>query len=219
MAKDDDVFAPVRDAILCQALKAAAFDGFTPLGLERAARAAGRSKAELAAAFPGGPADLLAYWSAKADEAAAAAVMAPHDPPLRIREKVARGVEARLGYLRLHKEAARRAAAHLALPHNAPRAARLVWATADVIWRAIGDPSTDFNFYSKRAILSGVWSATFARWLADDSADETATRTFLAARIDNVMQFEKFKSRVRDSGFNAESLFGWLAKARYPDRR
>ena len=61
----------------------------------------------------------------------------------------------------------------------------------------MGDASTDFNFYSKRAILSGVLSATFARWLGDDSDDEAATKAFLAARIDNVMQFEKLKARVR----------------------
>lgn len=219
MVQPDEVFGPVRSSILAEALKAAAFDGFTPLALERAAKAAGRTKADLAAAFPGGAIDLLAFWSGEADRAAAAAITAPQNPPLKIREKVARGVEARLAFLRPHKEAARRAAAFLALPHNAPQAARLVWATADAIWRAMGDPSTDFNFYSKRAILSGVWSATFARWLGDDSEDEAGTKGFLAARIDNVMQFEKFKARLRDSGFDPEGMFGWLAKVRYPEAR
>jgi ubiquinone biosynthesis protein COQ9 len=219
MTHPDDAFGPVREAILAEALKGAAFDGFTPLSLERAAADAGRTKAELAAAFPGGAVDLLAYWSGRADDAAAAAIAAPQEPPLKIREKVAKAVEARLAYLRPHKEAARRAGAYLALPHNAPRAARLVWASADAIWRAMGDPSTDFNFYSKRAILSGVLSTTFARWLGDDSDDEAATKSFLAARINNVMQFEKLKARVRDSGFDPEGMFGWLAKMRYRERR
>jgi ubiquinone biosynthesis protein COQ9 len=219
MTQSDSPFDPVRDAILAEALKGAAFDGFTPLALERAATDAGRSKAELAAAFPRGAIDLLRWWSVKADDAAAAGAGEQREPPMKIREKVAAGVEARLAFLRPHKEAARRAAAFLALPHNAPEAARLVWASADAIWRAMGDPSTDFNFYSKRAILSGVLSSTFARWLADDSEDEAATRAFLAARIDNVMQFEKFKARARDSGFDPEGMFGWLAKMRYPERR
>jgi ubiquinone biosynthesis protein COQ9 len=219
MTQSDSPFDPVRDAILAEALKGAAFDGFTPLALERAATDAGRSKAELAAAFPRGAIDLLRWWSVKADDAAAAGAGEQREPPMKIREKVAAGVEARLAFLRPHKEAARRAAAFLALPHNAPEAARLVWASADAIWRAMGDPSTDFNFYSKRAILSGVLSSTFARWLTDDSEDEAATRAFLAARIDNVMQFEKFKARARDSGFDPEGMFGWLAKMRYPERR
>ncbi len=219
MTGPSGAFADARAAILAEALKAAAFDGFTPLSLARAAADAGRTKAELAAAFPRGPIDLIACWSAAADEAAAVAIRAPVDPPLKIREKIARAVEARLAYLRPHKEAARRAGAYLALPHNAPVAARLVWATADAIWRALGDASTDFNFYSKRAILSGVWTSTFARWLSDDSENEEATVAFLAKRIDNVMQIEKLKARVRDSGFDPEGVFGWLAKIRYPGQR
>jgi len=219
MTQIEDPFDEARDAILAPALKGAVFDGFTPLAVQRAAAAAGRSRAELAAAFPRGPIDLVAWWSSKADNAAAKAILVPHEPPLKIREKVASAIEARLAYLRPHKEAARRAAAYLALPHNAPTAARLVWASADAIWRAMGDPSTDFNFYSKRAILSGVLSSTFARWLADDSEDAAPTKQFLTARIDNVMQFEKLKARVRDSGFDPEGMFGWLAKMRYPGGR
>ncbi|MDZ7628693.1 MAG: COQ9 family protein [Parvularculaceae bacterium] len=218
MSQSEDAFEPVREAILAEALKGAAFDGFTPLSLARATADAGRSKAELAAAFPRGPIDLVIWWSKEADAAAAAAIAAPQEPPLKIREKVSKALEARLAYLRSDKEAARRAAAFLALPHHAPTGARLVWQTADAVWRAMGDPSTDFNFYSKRAILSGVWSTTFARWLADDSEDEAATKAFLAARIDNVMQFEKLKTRVKDSGFDPEGMFGWLAKMRYPER-
>ncbi|MFZ5615758.1 MAG: COQ9 family protein, partial [Pseudomonadota bacterium] len=83
-------------------------------------------------------------------------------------------------------------------------------------WRAIGDPSTDFNFYSKRAILSGVLSSTMARWFADETEGETATKEFLRARIENVMQFEKLKAKARESGFDPEGVFGWLAKMRYP---
>lgn len=219
MTQPDSPFDAIRDAILAEALKAAAFEGFTPVALNRAAKSSGKSNADLAAAFPAGVIDLLRWWSRRADAAAAAAAGEVREPPLKIREKVAAGVEARLAYLRPNKEAARRAGAYLALPHNAPEAARLLWSTADAIWRAMGDPSTDFNFYSKRAILSGVWSSTFARWLADASENESATKAFLAARIDNIMQFEKFKARVRDSGFDPEGMFGWLAKARYPDRR
>jgi ubiquinone biosynthesis protein COQ9 len=219
MTHSDSPFDAVRDEILAEALKAAAFDGFTPLALERAAKDAGHTAADLAAAFPGGAIDLVRWWSVRADEAAAAAAGERREPPLKIREKVAAGVEARLAYLRPHKEAARRAAAFLALPHNAPEAARLIWSSADAIWRAMGDPSTDFNFYSKRAILSGVLGSTFARWLGDDSEDEAATKAFLAARIDNVMQFEKVKARLRDSGVDPEGMFGWFAKLRYPERR
>ena len=63
-----------------------------------------------------------------------------------------------------------------------------------------------FQFHTKRAILTGVYSATLMRWLADDSADESATDAFLAARIENVMQFEKFKGRVKEQAGKLPSL-------------
>ncbi len=219
MTEFQDPFDDVRARLLPCALKAAAFEGFTPIMIANAARQAEVSEAELAAAFPTGALGLVEYWSAMADRTSAEALKSEAAAGLKIREKVALGVEARIAFLRPHKEAARRAAAFLALPLNAPTGARLVWNASDAIWRAMGDPSTDFNFYSKRAILSGVLTSTMARWFADNSADEADTRAFLRARIENVMQFEKLKAKVRDNGFDAQGMFGWLAKLRYPEGR
>ncbi|MBV9045507.1 MAG: COQ9 family protein, partial [Alphaproteobacteria bacterium] len=74
-----------------------------------------------------------------------------------------------------------------------------LYRTVDKMWRAAGDTATDFNFYTKRAILAGVYSSTLMRWFTDTSADETATSEFLAARIDNVMTFEKFKAEAKQA--------------------
>ena len=97
------------------------------------------------------------------------------------------------------------------------QAARLLWRTADHIWRALGDTSTDENFYSKRAILSGVLASTYARWFSDDSPDNAATWAFLDARIENVMQFEKAKAQLLGNreGFDVARFLGRL---RYPSR-
>ncbi|OFW99857.1 MAG: hypothetical protein A3E78_09385 [Alphaproteobacteria bacterium RIFCSPHIGHO2_12_FULL_63_12] len=219
MTEFSDPFDDVRARLLPVALKAAVFEGFTAPMMAKAAGDAGVSAAELAAAFPTGPLGLVEYWSSIADRASAAALKGEGAAGLKIREKVALGVEARIAFLRPDKEAARRAAAYLALPLNAPTGARLVWNAADAIWRAMGDSSADFNFYSKRAILVGVLTSTMARWFADDGAGEAETRSFLRARIENVMQFEKLKAKVRDSGFDAQGMWGWLAKMRYPEGR
>lgn len=213
---EDDGFEDARGKVLRAMLEAAPFEGWTPVSMRRAAAAAGIDRASLAAAFPGGVGDVLDCWSMRADSAMRAAMTAEALAGLRIRQKVAFALLARLDHLRPDKEAARRAAATLALPLFAPLAARLVWRTADAVWRALDDKSTDFNFYSKRAILAGVWTSTLARWFADDSADEAPTRAFLDARIDNVMQIEKLKAKARDSGFDVEGMFGWLARKRYP---
>jgi ubiquinone biosynthesis protein COQ9 len=81
---------------------------------------------------------------------------------------------------------------------NAALGLKLLYQTVDAMWRAAGDTSTDFNFYTKRAILGGVYSATLLRWFNDTSEDEGETHTFLDARIENVMQFEKFKAELRE---------------------
>lgn len=218
MRADDDGFELAREAVLARALDRAPFEGWTRAMFDGAAREAGIARSVASAAFPGGIADLLAFWSEKADAAMQEAMTGPEFAANRIRDKVAFAVKERLAYLRPHKEAARRAAGTLALPRFARLGARLAWATADSIWRGLADKSTDFNFYTKRAMLTAVWTTTFARWLADDTEDESKTDDFLAARIENVMQVEKSKAKLRDAGLDPEKAAGWLAKLRYPGK-
>lgn len=218
MTTREDGFEGARERVLARALERAPFEGWTRAMLQRAGADAGASRPTLAAAFPKGAADLLAFWSEKADAAMAEKMTAPDFAVRRIRDKVGLAVRARLDALRPYKEAARRAAATLALPIHASLGMRLVWKTADTIWRGLGDKSTDFNFYTKRAILAGVWTTTLARWLADDTPDETKTSDFLAARIDNVMQYEKAKGKLREAGLDPAKPAGWLAKLRYPGK-
>ncbi|WP_425409150.1 COQ9 family protein [Hyphococcus sp.] len=215
---DTDGFAAIRAAILQKMLARAAFDGWTELALRSAAQEAGAGSAALRAAFPKGVADALRTWSAQTDSEMLAAIAEPGFANRKIREKVAFAIKARLNALRIHKEAARRASATLALPHYAPLGAELAWNAADVIWRGIGDTSTDFNYYSKRTILAGVWTSTLMRWLSDETVDESATNAFLDARMENVMQVEKAKSRIRNFAIDPIKPIEWLAKLRYPAR-
>jgi ubiquinone biosynthesis protein COQ9 len=129
---------------------------------------------------------------------------------MKIRMRIAAAVRARLDALKPHKEAARRAAAMLSLPMNAPLGAKLMYRTVDAMWRAVGDTSTDFNFYTKRGILAGVYGATAMRWFTDDSEDQKATAEFLAARIENVMQFEKFKAKATEALSNFPAFANFL---------
>ncbi len=213
-------FEEQRLGILDDALMLAPFEGWTDRMIREAGASAGVSRETAAAAFPRGVVDILTFWSERLDAAMLETLEGSEEfGAMKIREKVAFAVRARLDAIEEHKEAARRAAATLALAHLAATGSRLVWRTADRIWRGLGDTSTDFNFYSKRAVLSGVWISTFARWLSDDSVDGSATEDFLKARIENVMQFEKAKARVRDLDIDRGALLERLARLRYPVRR
>ena len=148
--------------------------------------------------FPDGASSLVACFSERCDARMERSLAQRDLAAMKVRERIASAVLARLDALKPHKEAARRACAFLMLPPNVALGMRLVYQTVDAMWRAVGDTSTDFNFYTKRAILAGVYSSTLLRWFNDESADEGDTRAFLDARIENVMQFEKLKSEMRE---------------------
>jgi ubiquinone biosynthesis protein COQ9 len=196
----------VKAALLDAALKHAVFDGFSDKALARAAEEMGAAKGVVAQLFPQGPLSLVEAFSDSADAAMETSLAAMDLKAMKIRARIAAAVMARIEALRPHKEAARRAAAFLTLPPHAALGAKLVWRTVDAMWRSVGDTSTDFNFYTKRGILAGVYSSTLLRWFSDTSADETDTTKFLAERIENVMAFEKFKAQAKEAVSRLPSL-------------
>lgn len=187
----------IRDAILKAALKIAPFEGWTNLTLKRAAREAGFPEGADELYFENGVSGLLEHWSDALNAQTAQEIEKLDLDALKIRERVTQGVLLRLQAIGPHEEAARRASSRLILPDLAAKGVRQIWSAADTIWRAIGDTSTDANYYSKRAILSSVIGATLPIWLSDTSDDKETARAFLDKRIENVMEFEKLKWRVK----------------------
>ena len=199
----------MREAVLAASLPHAAFDGFTDSLLQKAGAEAGVSKADLARLFENGPVSLIEFYSGWADAEMEKRLAAADLKTMKIRERIAAAVKTRLAVLKPHKEAARRAAALLSLPMHAALGAKLLYRTVDAMWRAASDTSTDFNFYTKRGILAGVYGSTAMRWFNDTSEDEKPTEDFLAARIENVMQFEKFKAKAKDALSNFPMFADW----------
>ncbi|HWY66694.1 MAG TPA: COQ9 family protein [Rhizomicrobium sp.] len=199
----------MREAVLAAALPHAAFDGFTDGMLQKAGEEAGVAKPELARLFENGDLSLVEFYSMHTDAQMEKRLAEMDLKAMKIRERIATAVRARLAILRPHKEAARRAAAFLSLPMHAALGAKLMYHTVDCMWRAAGDTATDFNFYTKRGILAGVYGSTAMRWFNDTSADEKPTEDFLAARIENVMQFEKFKAKAKEALSNFPAFGDW----------
>lgn len=203
--------AALKKAVLKDALKDAAFDGFTDGMLAKAGKKAGADKNALARLFPEGVPSLIEYFSTSVDEAMEEKLGALDLSKRKIRERIKLAVLTRLALLAPNKEAARRAAAMMTLPMHAGRASKMMYRTVDAMWRAAGDTSTDFNFYTKRGILAGVYGSTLVRWFNDTGEDETATEAFLDARIENVMQFEKFKAKAKEVFANLPAFAAWAA--------
>ena len=197
-ARDEAQDGP-RRAVLKAALRAVPFDGWSAhmlAGAVREAIAAGIEPAQAQQAFPGGPGQLLSFFMAEADRemTAAAAARGLADGPVRAR--IGGIIRLRLEALAPHREAIRRAIALQLLPGHGPGALRNLYRTVDAIWRAAGDTSTDFNYYSKRALLAAVYTTTLLRWL-DDQSDECAeTWAFMDRRIADTLRIGKLRRRA-----------------------
>lgn len=207
-----------REKILAEALDHVAFDGWYDKTLKAAADKVGASDAELKAAFPRGVADALLFFSSEADRQAVEAIEKADLKPMRVRERVTFAVRKRIEAVKKHKEAARRGAAVFALPQHALDGATAVYRTVDALWRAVGDTSADFNFYTKRALLSGVYTATILHWFADNSDGSKDTWTFLDHRIENVMQIEKVRGQLGKLAEGLPNPLTILGALRYPRR-
>jgi ubiquinone biosynthesis protein COQ9 len=177
----------------------------------RAVREAGFTAAEAELLMPGGARDLAALMSRRHDAVALETLAATNPSPLKIRNRIRTGVLARLDAAMADQQAVRAWAGFLAFPTNLPLALRLVWASADEIWRWAGDTATDENHYSKRAILSAILVSTLA---IDLGQGREAALTHLNARIENVMSFEKWKAGFKPSDL-AKDVAAALARIRY----
>ena len=202
-----------RERLLETALGHVPFDGWTDTSLRRAAADLGLSNAEVLDAFPGGAIEALDLFMAQADRRMLADLEAADVKSLKVRERVLLAVRSRLERVQPHREAVRRGLAALALPQNTPLALKSLYRTVDAVWYGIGDTSTDWNFYSKRAILAGVYGATLLYWLDDRSEGQARTWDFLARRIDDAIAVP------RALGQRVDRLRKLLSDAPSPFRR
>lgn len=206
-----------RAALLEAALAEAPFEGWSDSLLMKAAASVGLSAGEVKLYCPGGVIDLIIFWWKEMDEAAREAIQSG-EVPARIRERITRAVLLRLEAGAGHEEALARARARLLLPDGIGDGAKLAFETSDMIWRAIGDTSTDFNWYSKRTILTGVWTSTLAIWLSESDPEKPETRAFLDRRIANVMEFEKVKAKANKALSTLPDFVAMAGRARYGAR-
>ncbi|HEX6859530.1 MAG TPA: COQ9 family protein [Caulobacteraceae bacterium] len=211
MTTATDWAGETEQQVLDEAVRLVPSMGWSRLTVLRAAAARGLSAPEADLLLPHGARDLAALLSRRHDTRAMAALALQDASKLKIRERIRTGVVARLDAARTDEAAVRRWAGFLSLPTNLPLALRLVWESADAIWRWAGDTATDENHYSKRAILSGILITCLA---LDLSSGREAALAHLDRSIDNVMAFEKWKAGIKPSE-TAREVASALSKLRY----
>lgn len=209
MANQTDWAEATEQQVLDAALTITATQGWTWPSVRAAGRAVGLSAAETELLLPHGPADLAALLSRRHDARALAAL--PDPATLKIRERIRAAVAARIDAAAQDEAAVRRWSGYLSLPLNLTLGLKLLWESADALWRWAGDTANDENHYSKRAILSGILATALAIRL---SSGREAAMTFVDARIENVMSFEKWKAGLKPADL-VRDVAAALGKMRY----
>jgi ubiquinone biosynthesis protein COQ9 len=208
-----------KDRLLDAALNHVIFDGWSDATFNAAVEDTGIEPAVAKILFPRAGLDMAVAFHKRGDAEMKTKLLAETLSSMRFRDRVSLAVKLRIEAVAAHKEAVRRGSALFSLPQNTALGAKLIWGTSDAIWTALGDASQDYNWYTKRATLSGVYGSTVLFWLGDSSEDHSATWEFLDRRIENVMQIEKVKAQVRESPVASKLFAGpaWvLSKVRPP---
>ena len=213
---EDMTLDELRPLLAAELPKDAAFDGWTDKAVAATAARIGVNPDIAALVFPGGAIDMIDGWFAQVDTGMSAALTPSKLAAMKIRERITALVEARLALLAPHREALRRAQSIMVGPLHGPRTVQLGWRAADTMWRAAGDTATDYNHYTKRAILGTVYAATLLTFVNDESEGYVDTRAFLARRIEGIMRFEKVKARAMSAGDRHFSVARFLGRLRYP---
>lgn len=194
----------------------AVFDGWTVQAVDTAAAQIGIEQAQARLAFPKAKVDMIDAYIQAVDDAMLAQFPPDKIAAMKVRDRIRAQIWYRLELMAPAREALRSALAILAMPQNAPRALRIGWRTADIVWRNAGDTSSDYNHYTKRLTLSAVYASTLIAWLDDQSEGFTETAAFLDRRLGNVMSFEKYKAQWTGSDLTRPSLSRFLGRLRYP---
>ena len=212
---------PLESLRLKLALKVgenAAFDGWTSKAIDSAAGQLGIDQAQARLAFPKGQAEMVDAYIQGVDAAMEARFTPEIVAQMKVRDRIRSLVWFRLETMGPAREAVRTGLSILAMPQNMALGPRIAWRSADLMWRIAGDTATDYNHYSKRIILAGVYGSTLLAWLVDQSEGWSETGAFLDRRLAGVMRFEKWKAAWRGNDLHRPSLTRFLGRLRYPAR-
>lgn len=189
-------FQDIRDQLVVAALPHAVFDGWTAKTLGQAAGDLGMDVSMAERAFLGGPLEAVLHFSDLGDRLMVQDCAELEMAGLKIPERIRALIKARLTRWAPHREALRRALSLLALPAHAISAAQATARTIDTMWRAAGDTSADFSWYTRRTSLAAVYTATLLYWLDDPSEDCADTWGFLDRRLADIGRITKARKNV-----------------------
>jgi ubiquinone biosynthesis protein COQ9 len=193
------------------------FDGWGDAARAAAAEDLGLTREDAMGLIPD-DATAIDVFTEYADLEMARSLDAMNPRPEKISVIIKSAILLRLENAEPHREAVSQTLKILARPQHAPLAAKTLYRTVDRIWRLTGDRATDFSFYTKRASLAGIYSATLLYWSLKSNPDRVKTEAFLDQRLSELALIPKITKpakKVAERGFKLVSKM----MGRMPTRR
>ena len=173
--------------------------GWTWNALHEAAKTAKKakssSKKELQALFENKISNIVSTFNDKLDEDMYVIFNAERDKEVGTTDTVKALILSRLKASENYKSIIKTSLFFMAQPRNAYDAFNQLMKTSNKIWEIAGDTSSGGTFYSKRLILSGVYSSTLAYWLAKEKRSIGESEDFLDLRLKDVKNFGKLSKQ------------------------
>ncbi|GAB6054273.1 COQ9 family protein [Magnetospira thiophila] len=199
MTRDMTDMLAIRDDIVEAMLPHVLFDGWSSRSMAAAVGDLKLDPSLTLRAFPGGLVEAVEHYCDWLDRRMMLELETRDLVNMRIRDRIATAVRVRLELVAPHRESVRRIVAFLSLPPHAMLAAKCTYRAVDNMWYAAGDTATDWNFYTKRGLLAGIYTSTLLYWLGDSSEGSEDTWGFLARRIDEVLRLPKLQTQAMKS--------------------
>lgn len=195
-----------KKLIMLETLKHIPFDGWNMGSVNVACKALGIAPEYGSVLFPNGIREFITYFIKFIEEEMINKLEHVNLNEMKIRERIFLLVKARLDAYFPYKVAVSSLVTHFAYPANLPSGLRALWDAASQVWYIAGDKSLDYNYYTKRLILTAVYSSTLFYWLQDESKDQQETCEFLRKRIDNVLSVGSVIGRFKKSCEKVENV-------------
>ena len=181
----------MKDALFSALLSHVPFDGWSDTALRAAAKDVGMEFALAQSYFPDAL-SMIAEHHRRTD----AAMVVPAEGG--VTAKVRAAILSRLAFMEGDREAVRRAASTLAMPHNLFAATKLAYQSADAIWLAVGSQDKGFDWATKRTSLIAVYSATLLYWM--EGREPADVEAYLDKQLERLLAVMKplgqMKARV-----------------------
>jgi ubiquinone biosynthesis protein COQ9 len=115
---------------------------------------------------------------------------------LRVHERIRELIILRLNIMAREKNLITKTFFTLTLPNNYKLSIKNLYNTIDEIWFLAGDNSTDFNFYSKRVILTSIYLVVIIHFINNKNLDKTIE--LLDRQLKKVSKIPNIKNRIND---------------------